>query len=302
MENNNDNLTFKLNIIKSPLDNRDWIIKNNNLRFPSSLDYRFQLQPIRNQGSQGTCYAQSAACMKEWQEKKDYGFDFYFSPQFFYNHRPNNYDQNDNNDEGMFGRDVMKLLMTIGICSEQQYPYGRIESKDDIDIQLKQEALQHRIKNFARIETIDSLKYSLYQNGPCLIAFPVFNYGMEMWKPQFENQATSGGHAMTVVGYTSDSFIIRNSWGYHWGDKGYCYYKFEDWGSHWEIWTTVDEKTELKDPNSDDNLDINNFELNDVKLNDDSEDQQDSYYQKTKDLIFYIYTFLVYFVPKLFCK
>lgn len=32
-----------------------------------------------------------------------------------------------------------------------------------------------------------------------------------------------GGHAVAVVGYTSTSFIIRNSWGTSWGDGGYAY-------------------------------------------------------------------------------
>ncbi len=32
-----------------------------------------------------------------------------------------------------------------------------------------------------------------------------------------------GGHAVTVVGYTPDRFIIRNSWGLPWGDDGFGY-------------------------------------------------------------------------------
>lgn len=32
-----------------------------------------------------------------------------------------------------------------------------------------------------------------------------------------------GGHAVCIVGYTEDSFIIRNSWGIQWGDKGFAY-------------------------------------------------------------------------------
>jgi hypothetical protein len=32
-----------------------------------------------------------------------------------------------------------------------------------------------------------------------------------------------GGHAVTIVGYTPDRFIVRNSWGAAWGDKGFAY-------------------------------------------------------------------------------
>jgi hypothetical protein len=32
-----------------------------------------------------------------------------------------------------------------------------------------------------------------------------------------------GGHAICLVGYTKDYFIVRNSWGKEWGDKGFAY-------------------------------------------------------------------------------
>lgn len=32
-----------------------------------------------------------------------------------------------------------------------------------------------------------------------------------------------GGHAVALVGYTADLFIVRNSWGQAWGDRGFGY-------------------------------------------------------------------------------
>lgn len=32
-----------------------------------------------------------------------------------------------------------------------------------------------------------------------------------------------GGHAVALVGYTKDRFIVRNSWGTGWGDRGFGY-------------------------------------------------------------------------------
>lgn len=35
------------------------------------------------------------------------------------------------------------------------------------------------------------------------------------------------GHAMSIVGYTPTHFIIRNSWGVGWGDKGFAYASYD---------------------------------------------------------------------------
>jgi hypothetical protein len=232
-----------INGVFSPHDSRDWLYDNylnqTNYSLPIILDYRTNLLPVRNQGNQGSCFAMSVACMKEYQEKQDYGLNEYLSPQFFYNIRGNLYDNNKQNEEGMYGRNVMKLLMKYGICSENLYSYGRIQYKDKIPESCFKEAENHKIKGYGRVLSIEALKYSLKYNGLCLIVFPIYNYGPEMWIKN-ENDKFLGGHAMTIVGYLEKCFIIRNSWGPDWGDNGYSYYFFSDWGAHWEIWTTID--------------------------------------------------------------
>tara|TARA_A100001015_G_scaffold75943_1_gene84314 strand:+ start:2065 stop:2946 length:882 start_codon:yes stop_codon:yes gene_type:complete len=262
---------FLCKTIPSQHDDRDWNAGNiyKNTILEPVLDLRDSLEPIRNQGTQGTCAAQTAACMKEWQETNDYNFKGYMSPQFIYNNRENQ------TTEGMFGRDVMRILSKIGSVEEDTYEYGKIEPIENIDEIYYSKAKVHKIKNYARVYDIENLKKALKLNGPCYIAFPVYNANsMRMWFKESESSEMQGGHAMTVVGYNEEGFIIRNTWGIHWGDKGYCIYSYSDWGSHWEIWTTIDEKSYIED------IDI---EEKENSYDTDSKDSKDSIYNADSD-------------------
>lgn len=42
---------------------------------------------------------------------------------------------------------------------------------------------------------------------------------LDVYKPDTQR----GGHAIALVGYTPEHFIVRNSWGTEWGDKGFAY-------------------------------------------------------------------------------
>ena len=39
----------------------------------------------------------------------------------------------------------------------------------------------------------------------------------------YQEEAVPRGHAVALVGYTPDRFIVRNSWGTSWGDQGFGY-------------------------------------------------------------------------------
>ena len=286
-----DNTFRVLNVNKSKDDIRDFkyeILCKQNLN-ANFCDYRNELLPVRDQGSQGTCYAQVAACVKEWQEKREiYSRNYYFSPQFIYNHRNyfnNNIQDGDdiNEDYGMEGRDVMKILKNVGICDEYLYKYGRLETASKIPESIKSIAKYNVIKSYARVSTLKGLKSSLLKNGPCLIAFPVYNHTDQMWI-QNEGDTFQGGHAMTVVGFCdyNEYFIIRNSWGKNWGDSGYCYYYYKDWNSHWECWVTVDLENEsfedkldhenLTDIEYDEKIDDDTLNIDEEKLDDEKLD------------------------------
>ena len=40
---------------------------------------------------------------------------------------------------------------------------------------------------------------------------------------KYQPETVRGGHAVSLVGYTKDHFIVRNSWGPGWGDQGFAY-------------------------------------------------------------------------------
>jgi C1A family cysteine protease len=231
-----------MNALPSPLDERDYIAESiypskKQLKLPKTLDLRKDLQPIRNQGSQGTCAAQVGSCIKEWQEKKDIKLNEYMSPQFIYNNRENY------PNSGMYGRDVMKILKNKGCCREHKFLYGKYKNKNYTSLEAEEDAKNFKILAYARVTTIEGLKKALYKNGPCYISFPTYDKTKNFWKQKKQDQKRLGGHAVTVVGYDKKGFILRNSWSVIWGDYGYTLYPYEDFGSHWEIWTTIDEKS-----------------------------------------------------------
>lgn len=69
----------------------------------------------------------------------------------------------------------------------------------------------------------------LASHGPLLVGLDVDDTWMNATPgksnlDKYDASSASGGHAVCVVGYTKDKrFIIRNSWGKQWGDKGFVY-------------------------------------------------------------------------------
>lgn len=237
------NLVFP--ITPSPFDSRDFIYeqissvgfrklsKKRNLT-PSSLDLRSSLNKPRNQGSRGTCAAFACAAIKEFQEKHDIDFTEYMSPNSIYFYRQP--------ESGMYPRNVMKLLNNTGISPEKLFPYSGTIEPTEIPEEAKKSMKNHRIKSYAKVTTIDGLKDSLFKYGPAMISVPVYQTETpEIWRSFTDDQEMLGGHAMTIVGYNKKGFIVRNSWGDDWNGDGHVIFPYQDWGSQWEIWTTIDD-------------------------------------------------------------
>ena len=202
---------------------------------PSMLDLRDKLKPVRNQGEDGCCVAFALASMKEFQEMKQNFYSDYLSPWYIYLQR-SNYP-----DSGMNPKNALEILKNKGISTEKNMPYMKAKNLDEITPTILNEAKKFVILDFAFISEVDELKQALNQKGPCIIALPCFNSTKTFWKKSKDSDKLLGGHCVLVVGYSDDKgFILRNSWGEQWGENGYTWFPYSDWGIQHEVWSTVD--------------------------------------------------------------
>jgi len=159
-----------------------------------------------------------------------------------------------NEDSGAEMRDGMKVLKETGICPEDHYPYNisKFNSKPGLSAYL--EAGSFKISVYSRITGLVNMKSCLAVGGSLAIGFNVYESfetdEMEktgrMPMPK-KTEQWLGGHAVFVCGYVDDIewpgggyFIVKNSWGVSWGDKGYFYMPYEFAGNINEVsdvWT-----------------------------------------------------------------
>ena len=95
-----------------------------------------------------------------------------------------------------------------------------------------------KIGEYALVQNPIILKQAIIMNGPCVGALPVYNYESEFWKNR-GHDFLLGYHAISIIGFDSEGFIIRNSWGSNFGTNGYTKLKYEDFDKLIEIWTII---------------------------------------------------------------
>jgi len=90
-------------------------------------------------------------------------------------------------------------------------------------------AAQRRAASYFNLgKNLSQWRTWLASNGPILAGLNVDDTWNNATKTKgnldaFQPTTIRGGHAVCIVGYTNDRFIVRNSWGTGWGDGGFAY-------------------------------------------------------------------------------
>ena len=203
---------------------------NENLgELPENLDWRDKnvVSPVKNQGSCGSCWAFSAIGNIEAMYKMKTNKDVLLSEQQLV-------DCDKEKDHGCNGGlmdHAYTYLNKTGVMSSKDYPYsGRDGTCKFNQTQVVAKVTGFRFAN-GKKDTVDEndLKALIFQNGPFAIAInasPLQFYLGGILNPwEFLCNPKAIDHGVLLVGYGVENgkayWIVKNSWGSGWGEKGY---------------------------------------------------------------------------------
>jgi C1A family cysteine protease len=112
---------------------------------------------------------------------------------------------------------------------------GCQQGKDCKESSIKMSVVPGSVAIWPRTNGIDVLKREIVRNGPVVTSFAVPPDFIEWWKTAGKNDVYTGefssppsGHAVVIVGYTKDAWIIQNSWGPTHDGSWYCLISFDN--------------------------------------------------------------------------
>jgi C1A family cysteine protease len=201
-------------------------------QFPPLVDLRSTMPPIVDQGDLGSCTA-NAFCGLIGHDLKINGKYFIGSRLFLY--------YNERKLEGTIREDAgaslstgIKALEKYGICLESDWKYDIRKFAVNPPTKCYMSASAHKALTSENIQQdIASMKQSLVANEPFVVGIAVYDSFESdevaangiVPMPNTTKEQNLGGHAVVCVGYddTKQVWIMRNSWGTDWGDKGHFY-------------------------------------------------------------------------------
>ncbi len=201
---------------------------------PATVDLRPFMTKVENQHQTSSCTANAVVGAYEYLFKRFKKESYDISRLFvYYNARV--YTKREKEDSGSHIQYAMDSLKKIGACSEQTWAFG---PKEQVVKQPPKEAYKEA-KRFLVDEVmfvpvkLDAWKKTLADGYPIVFGTKTFeSFGktkangiVSMPSPDEAGAKKHGCHAMLCVGYSDKDkmFIVRNSWGETWGEKGYCY-------------------------------------------------------------------------------
>lgn len=199
-------------------------------KLPPRIDLRPGCPPVYDQGQLGSCTANAIGAALQFDQKKQAEADTVPSRLFIY-YAERELEGTVGTDSGAQIRDGIKCVNKLGAPPEGDWPYDITKFTDRPPDAAYKDALQHQALEYQRIgHSLALMKGCLADGYPFVFGFTVYESfeSDQVAKtgqaplPQ-QGEKVLGGHAVLAVGYddSTQTFIVRNSWGDGWGMAGY---------------------------------------------------------------------------------
>ena len=206
---------------------------------PLGVDLRGRFPAVYDQGQLGSCTGNAIGAAVAFHVCSRDGLGAWTPSRLFIYYNERVLEHTVRIDAGAEIRDGIKSVAKLGCPSEDLWPYsdavpGRFTKKPTKAVFAA--ATQHEASSYQRVpRTLLAMKSCLANAFPFVFGFTVFESfeSEEVAKtgvvPMPDGGKPLGGHAVTCVGYddATQRFIVRNSWGKDWGDKGYFTMPYE---------------------------------------------------------------------------
>lgn len=250
----------KLDAMPDRIDLRDWYYRPALISLPDAY-VSCPLIPrsrILDQGQEGACTGFALAAVVNFLRTRR-GLSGKISPRMMYE-LARRYDEwPGQNYEGSSARGAIKGWVKHGVCFEKSWPqsrHGIASMTDHVIAEAKQTpgGAYYRIKP----QSVRDMHTALFETGILYatlmvhagwarpgaekdaraVVVPVEGRKTLYKFPLIRRQGSAdGGHAIAIVGYTPQGFIIQNSWGPDWGKDGFAFLPYEDFLMHaTDVW------------------------------------------------------------------
>ncbi|CAJ1337231.1 unnamed protein product [Effrenium voratum] len=141
-------------------------------------------------------------------------------------------------DEGMSLGGAISALQLKGACMESNWPFALDRVNEKPSDSCFSEAMRYKISESRKVPVdLETMRKCLAEGHPIVFGLkltaqffkPLRGGGIVTPDPGDPQSSKHGLHAMLIVGYNNRQkvFIVRNSWGTSWGDRGYGYVPYD---------------------------------------------------------------------------
>ena len=215
---------------------------------PPKVDLKPFCPPVRNQGELYSCVGWAAgygaltiqrAIQNNCRDKRTIEHNA-SSALFIYNQI-----NNGNCSRGSRISEALDFMKESGDCLAREFDFDVNDCEKQPNEDLQKTAQNNTIEDYLTLFghndhprfKVHQVKYALARKKPVIIGLAVRRNFYQLqnatyWWPENGNISPAGGHALTVIGYDDKkgAFQLFNSWGDGWGDYGFIWIKYADFG------------------------------------------------------------------------